>query len=150
MQVLVVEDEPFLADTIRRGLRDHGYSVDVARTGDRGLELALGHLYRGILLDIMLPGMRGDEVLQELRAREIWTPVILLTAKDGEYDRARALELGADDFLAKPFSFVTLLDRLASLTEGRGDAEQSRRKSDTTIMRTNGDSQGSVETRGAP
>jgi two-component system OmpR family response regulator len=121
MQVLLVEDEPFLADTIKRGLSDHGYSVDVARTGDQGLELALGHAYRGILLDVMLPGMHGDEVLRELRAREIRTPVILLTAKDGGYDRARALDEGADDFLAKPFSFVALLDRLGVLTTGGSD-----------------------------
>lgn len=116
MKVLLVEDEPFLADTMRRGLSEHGYEVDLARNGNQGLELALGHQYQAILLDIMLPGMHGDRVLQELRARDIQTPVIMLTAKDGEYDRARALDLGADDFLTKPFSFVVLLDRLGALT----------------------------------
>lgn len=116
MKVLLVEDEPFLADTMRRGLSEHGYAVDLARNGTRGLELALGDQYQAILLDIMLPGMHGDLVLKELRARDIHTPVIILTAKDGEYDRGRALDLGADDFLAKPFSFVVLLTRLEDLT----------------------------------
>lgn len=116
MKVLLVEDEPFLAETMRRGLSEHGYSVDLARNGDRGLDLALGHDYQAILLDIMLPGMHGDQILKELRARKVSTPVIMLTAKDGELDRARAFDLGADDFLAKPFSFVLLLTRLKDLT----------------------------------
>lgn len=119
MKVLLVEDEPFLADTMRRGLSEHGYAVDLARNGMRALELALGECrYHAILLDIMLPGMRGDRVLQELRARDVRTPVIVLTAKDGEHDRQRVLDLGADDFLGKPFSFVVLLTRLKELTSG--------------------------------
>src|SRR5438067_1820400 len=77
MKVLLVEDEPFLADTMRRGLTEHGYVVDVARHGDAGLELALGDGYQAILLDIMLPGMQGDQILQELRSRDVRTPVIL-------------------------------------------------------------------------
>lgn len=123
MKVLLIEDEPFLADTMRRGLSEHGHAVDLARDGTLGLELALSHRYHAILLDIMLPGMHGDRVLQELRAREVRTPVIVLTAGAGEYARAQALDLGADDFLAKPFSFVVLLSRLADLT--RASAEHN-------------------------
>jgi len=126
MRVLLVEDEPVLADTMRRGLTEHGYAVDVARHGDTGLELALGEGYQAILLDIMLPGMQGDRILQELRARHVATPVILLTARE-DYDRARALDVGADDFLAKPFSFVVLLDRLNDLTR------PPRRPSDSPV-----------------
>jgi two-component system OmpR family response regulator len=121
MKVLLVEDEPFLADLMRRGLSDQGYAVDLARTGTHGLERALGHPYSAIVLDIMLPGVGGDQVLHQLRAQNVRTPVILLTAK-AEYDRAVALELGADDFLAKPFSFVVLFSRLEKLTR-QGSAE---------------------------
>lgn len=125
MKVLLIEDEPFLADTMRRGLSEHGYAVDLARNGIRGLELAVGHQYHAILLDIMLPGMRGDRVLERLRAQEVRTPVIILTAMDGEYDLAAALDLGADDLLAKPFSFVVLLSRLKDLTCARADPDSA-------------------------
>jgi two-component system OmpR family response regulator len=116
MKVLFVDDEPLLADTIRRGLVQHGYAVDVARNGSEGLDAALLHDYDAILLDIMMPGMHGYRVLQELRAAKVWTPVVMLTAKDGEFDQADAFDLGADDYITKPFSFVVLLARLRSLT----------------------------------
>lgn len=125
MPVLLVEDEPSLAETMRRGLSEHGYAVDVARTGERGLELATNRAYGGILLDVMLPGIHGDEVLRELRARQVRTPVIILTAGDGEHDQAWAIGLGADGFLGKPFSFVVLLERLAALVRGSGGADPS-------------------------
>lgn len=116
MKVLLVDDEPFLADTMRRGLEQYGYAVDVARNGNEGLDAALLHDYDAILLDIVLPGMHGYRVLQELRAAKVWTPVVMLTAKDGEFDQADAFDLGADDYITKPFSFVVLLARLRSLT----------------------------------
>ena len=124
MKVLLVEDEPFLADTMRRGLAEHGYCVDLARNGDDGLASALEHDYDAILLDIMLPKRHGYQVLRDLRALKVWTPVIMLTAKDGEYDQADAFDLGADDYITKPFSFVVLLARLRALTRRGGVTER--------------------------
>ena len=115
MQVLLVEDERALAETIREGLAAEGHVVRVAHDGPAGLAAALGAEHDVIVLDIMLPGLSGYRVLQALRAREVWTPVLMLTAKDGEYDEADAFDLGADDYLTKPFSFVVLLARLRAL-----------------------------------
>ncbi len=115
MRVLLVEDERRLAETIRQGLAGDGHSVQVAHDGPAGLDAALGRDHDVIVLDIMLPGLSGYRVLQALRAREVWTPVLMLTAKDGEYDEADAFDLGADDYLTKPFSFVVLLARLRAL-----------------------------------
>ncbi|MBW0115081.1 response regulator transcription factor [Pseudonocardia abyssalis] len=115
MQVLLVEDETALAETIREGLAEEGHSVRVAHDGPSGLAAALGADHDVIILDIMLPGLSGYRVLQALRARRVWTPVLMLTAKDGEYDEADAFDLGADDYLTKPFSFVVLLARLRAL-----------------------------------
>jgi DNA-binding response OmpR family regulator len=123
MRILVVEDEPRLADTIRRGLGNEGFSVDVAHDGVDGLWSACELPYDVIVLDIMLPGMHGYAVLEELRRRGVWTPVLMLTAKDGEYDQADALDLGADDYLTKPFSFVVLVARLRALIR-RGAPER--------------------------
>jgi two-component system OmpR family response regulator len=115
VRVLLVEDEQELAKTIREGLAVEGHSVRVAYDGPSGLAAALGADHDVIVLDIMLPGLSGYRVLQALRERQVWTPVLMLTAKDGEYDEADALDLGADDYLTKPFSFVVLLARLRGL-----------------------------------
>ncbi|MFE3291770.1 response regulator transcription factor [Rhodococcus sp. NPDC059234] len=115
MRILLVEDESRLAETVRRGLAAEGFVVDIARDGFDGLELASTGEFDVVVLDIMLPGKHGYQVLRELRAREVWTPVLMLSAKDGEYDQADAFDLGADDYLTKPFSFVVLLARLRAL-----------------------------------
>ena len=113
--MLVVEDEVRLAEVIRDGLDAEGIDVDLEHDGRAGLWRATEGSYDAIVLDIMLPGLNGYEVCRELRAAEVWTPVLMLTAKDGEFDEAEALDIGADDFLRKPFSFVVLLARLRAL-----------------------------------
>jgi two-component system OmpR family response regulator len=115
MRVLLVEDQPLLADAVRRGLVAEHVAVDVEPDGTSGLRAASQGHYDVVLLDIMLPGLSGYRVLEELRRRGVWTPVLMLTAKDGEYDEADAFELGADDYLTKPFSMVVLLARLRAL-----------------------------------
>jgi DNA-binding response OmpR family regulator len=115
MRILLVEDEAALAETMRDALAGEGFAVDVARNGVDGLWAASEHTYDIVLLDIMLPGLNGYEVCRQLRQREIWTPVLMLTAKDGEYDQADALDLGADDYLTKPFSYVVLLAHIRAL-----------------------------------
>jgi two-component system copper resistance phosphate regulon response regulator CusR len=114
MRILVVEDEPKMGDYLRKGLTESGYVVDLARTGREGLFLASEEAYDLIVLDVMLPGMDGWQVIQELRkTRE--TPVLFLTARDDIEDRVRGLELGADDYLVKPFAFAELLARVRTL-----------------------------------
>lgn len=115
MRVLVVEDEQRLAQTIRRGLALEGFAVELAHTGTDGLWLGCEEPFDVIVLDIMLPGLSGYEVLRRLRAAEVWTPVLMLTAKDGDHEEADAFDLGADDYLTKPFSFVVLVARLRAL-----------------------------------
>ncbi len=115
MRVLVVEDEPRLAKAVAMGLEDHGFAVDVANDGEAGLTKARYGDYDAIVLDIMLPKLNGYKVAQRLRDEEIWTPILMLTAKDGEYDEAEALDVGADDYLRKPFSWVVLVARLNAL-----------------------------------
>src|SRR3954447_24162653 len=115
MRVLVVEDEVRQAAALKRGLEAEGFAVDVAGTGTDGLWLATEQAYDAIVLDVMLPGLNGYKVCAQLRAKQIWTPVLMLTAKDGELDEAEALDTGADDFLSKPFSFVVLVARLRAL-----------------------------------
>jgi DNA-binding response OmpR family regulator len=115
MRVLIVEDEVGLADALHRGLQAEGFAVDVTHDGLDGLWRAREHEYGAIVLDILLPGMNGYEICRTLRAEEVWTPILMLTAKNGEYDEAEALDTGADDFLAKPFSFVVLVARLRAL-----------------------------------
>ncbi|MFJ9781436.1 response regulator transcription factor [Amycolatopsis sp. NPDC101161] len=115
MRLLIVEDEREFAETLRRGLVAEGFTVDVAHTGREGLWRATEQEYDVVVLDIMLPELSGYEVLKRLRAAENWTPVLMLTAKDGEYDEADAFDLGADDYLSKPFSFVVLIARLRAL-----------------------------------
>ncbi|MGW2551218.1 response regulator transcription factor [Streptomyces sp. NPDC001635] len=115
MRVLVIEDERGLAEAIVDGLAEEGFVADVVYEGVEGLWRAVHEPYDVIVLDLMLPGMSGYEVLKRLRAADVWTPVIVLTAKDGEYDEADALDLGADDYLSKPFSYVVLVARLRAL-----------------------------------
>ena len=115
MRVLVVEDEVRQAAALKRGLEAEGFAVDVASNGNDGLWLATEQPYDVIVLDVMLPGLNGFKVCAQLRAKQIWTPVLMLTAKDGELDEAEALDTGADDFLSKPFSYVVLVARLRAL-----------------------------------
>ena len=123
MRVLLVEDEILLAETVTKGLEREGYAVDVAHDGIDGLWAATERVYDAIVLDLMLPGLNGYQVCEKLRAAEVWTPVLILTAKDGEYDQADAFDLGADDYLVKPFSFVVLTARLRALVR-RGAPER--------------------------
>ena len=123
MRVLVVEDETKVASAVKRGLSAEGYAVDIAATGTDGLWLAEQNPYDILILDIMLPGITGYELCSRLRAQSIWTPILILTAKDGDLDEAHALDTGADDFLSKPFSFVVLLARVRALLR-RGRSER--------------------------
>lgn len=115
MRVLVVDDEVRLARSIRAGLEAEGFVVDVASDGTDGLWLAREHPYDAVVLDLMLPGINGYQVLKQLRAEENWTPVLMLTAKDGEWDQVEGLDTGADDYLTKPFSFPVLVARLRAV-----------------------------------
>jgi len=115
VRVLVVDDEVRLADALKVGLEAEGFSVDVAYDGTTGYSMAQTEPYDAIVLDILLPGMNGYRVCDELRKHDNWTPILMLTAKDGEYDEAEALDTGADDFLSKPFSYVVLVARLRAL-----------------------------------
>jgi two-component system OmpR family response regulator len=115
MRVLVVEDESRLAGALKRGLAVEGFVVDVASDGETGLELATNGGFDAVLLDVMLPRMNGYDVVRSLRAQGNWVPVLMLSAKDGEYDQADGLDCGADDYLTKPFSFVVLTARLRAL-----------------------------------
>jgi DNA-binding response OmpR family regulator len=123
VRLLVVEDEARLARALQRGLAAEGYVVDVASDGPSGLEAARHEPYDAVVLDIMLPGLSGYRIVQALRAEGNWVPVLMLSAKDGEYDQADGLDLGADDYLTKPFSFVVLLARLRALLR-RGAPER--------------------------
>jgi two-component system, OmpR family, response regulator len=116
VRVLVVEDETKLASLLRQGLRREGMGVDVASTGDEAVVRASATNYDMILLDVMLPGQDGFEVCRKLRANEVWSPTLMLTALDEVDDRVRGLDSGADDYLAKPFSFDELLARMRALT----------------------------------
>lgn len=115
MRVLVVEDEPRLAEGLRAGLVADGFAVDVARTGPDGLWLAREEPFDAIVLDLMLPGINGYRICHTLRAEGIWTPILMLTAKDGEWDEVEGLDTGADDYLTKPFSHAVLVARLRAL-----------------------------------
>ena len=123
-RVLVVEDESGIASAVRRGLAAEGFSVDVAADGEDGLWRVTENDYDAVVLDVMLPKLSGYELLKRMRAADNWAPVLMLTAKDGEYDIADALDLGADDYLAKPFSFVVLLARVRALLR-RGQSKQA-------------------------
>ncbi|MFF7296823.1 response regulator [Streptomyces sp. NPDC008265] len=120
MRVLVVEDERRLAVALQRGLQSEGFSVDVAHDGTQGLWMATEHDYDLIVLDIMLPGLNGYRICARLRAAGNESGILMLTAKDGEYDEAEALDTGADDFLSKPFSYLVLVARLRALGRRAG------------------------------
>jgi two-component system, OmpR family, response regulator len=115
VRVLLVDDEVALAATLASGLSGLGFDVEVAHDGRTGLERATAGSFDVVVLDVMLPVLDGHEVCRALRAREVWTPVLVLTAKDGEHDESGALDLGADDYLRKPFSFEVLVARLRAL-----------------------------------
>ena len=124
MRILVVEDEKRLAAAIRRGLEAEGFAVDIALTGTDGDWYAAQNKYDVIVLDIMLPGINGFKLCGSLRERGDWTPVLMLTAKDGELDEAEALDTGADDYLTKPFSYVVLVARIRALIRRGGSSQQ--------------------------
>jgi len=123
MRVLVVEDEVKMARLLRRGLVEEGHAADVASKGEDALWMAQSHPYDAIVLDVMLPGLGGFEVCRRLRNGGVWTPVLMLTARDAVEDRVVGLDVGADDYLTKPFSFAELLARLRALAR-RGGVER--------------------------
>jgi two-component system, OmpR family, response regulator len=123
MRVLVVEDEKKLGELLGRGLREEGYAADVADRGEAALWMAHAVAYDAIVLDVMLPGVDGFDVCRRLRRDGVWTPVLMLTARDAIEDRVSGLDTGADDYLTKPFSFDELLARLRALTR-RAPAER--------------------------
>lgn len=123
VRVLVVDDERRLASSLRVGLEAEGCAVDVAHDGTDGLWLARENDYDAIVLDLMLPGVNGYQVCRTLRAEEDWTPILMLTAKDGEWDQVEGLDTGADDYLVKPFSFPVLVARLRAVAR-RGARER--------------------------
>ncbi|WP_300682512.1 response regulator transcription factor [Nocardioides sp.] len=123
MKVLVVDDEQTLARAIKRGLEAEGFLTEIVHDGLAGRERALAGEFDVIVLDLMVPGRNGYDVCRDLRRAEVWTPVLILTAKDGEYDEVDAFDLGADDYLTKPFSFPVLVARLRALVR-RGGPER--------------------------
>jgi two-component system OmpR family response regulator len=123
MRVLIVEDELKMASLIRRGLREEGMAADVAIKGEDALWMAGSTPYDAIVLDVMLPGIDGFETCRRLRGDDVWAPVIMLTARDAVEDRVEGLDIGADDYLTKPFSFAELLARLRALSR-RGPVER--------------------------
>jgi two-component system, OmpR family, response regulator len=123
MRALVVEDEAKMAALIRRGLVEEGYAADIARTGEEAVWMARATPYDAIVLDVMLPGRDGLSVCRDLREAGVWSPILMLTARDGVEDRVAGLDSGADDYLTKPFSFAELLARLRALVR-RGSPER--------------------------
>jgi two-component system, OmpR family, response regulator len=123
MRLLIVEDDPKMARLIRRGLHEEGAVVDVAGRGEDAVWMASSTEYDALVLDVMLPGIDGFEVCRRLRADDVWTPVLLLTARDAVEDRIAGLDGGADDYLTKPFSFGELVARLRALVR-RGQVER--------------------------
>lgn len=126
MRILVAEDDKKVASFLEKGLREEGYAVDVAHDGTEGAMKALVYEYDLLLLDVMMPGKSGLEVVREVRSQEKTVPILLLTARDSREDIVRGLDLGADDYLAKPFSFDELLARIRALLR-RGGAERPDR-----------------------
>ena len=129
MRILIVEDEKKTAAYLRKGLTEHGFAVDVAVEGTAGLNCALADAYELLILDVMLPGRDGWFVLRELRCAGKDMPVLILTARDAIHDRVKGLELGADDYLVKPFAFSELLARVRSIlrrSAGEGLALRQR------------------------
>jgi heavy metal response regulator len=124
MRILVVEDDRKVASFIRKGLVEEGHAVDVAPEGETGLAMGLDRLHDVIILDVMLPGKPGFQVVRELRQAKVATPVLLLTAREGVEDKVQGLDAGADDYLTKPFAFAELLARVRALLR-RGTAAQA-------------------------
>jgi DNA-binding response OmpR family regulator len=123
VKVLLVEDEKRLAETVKQGLVGQGFVVDIVSDGVSAVWAATEYDYDVIVLDIMLPRLNGYDVLKRLRLQKIWTPVLMLTAKDGDFDQTDAFDIGADDYLTKPFSFMILVARLRALVR-RGAPER--------------------------
>lgn len=123
MHLLVVEDDRSLAAVLRSGLTKNGCTVEFAHNGTEGLYLASENEYDVVVLDIQLPGLSGYKIVEKMRAAGVWTPVLMLTAKDGPWDQVDAFDLGADDYLTKPFDFIVLLARLRALAR-RGGSER--------------------------
>lgn len=125
MRVLIIEDNPRMAEALQRGLREHGYAADVCHTGFEGEDLGAAETYDLIVLDLMLPDRDGVEVCRNLRRRCVTTPVLMLTALSGTDDKVGGLDAGADDYLTKPFEFEELLARIRALLR-RGEASEGR------------------------
>ncbi|HEU4480388.1 MAG TPA: response regulator transcription factor [Actinomycetota bacterium] len=123
MRLLVVEDEKGLAAGLKKGLQAEGFAVDVALDGREGLWMARENTYDAVVLDLMLPYVNGFRICSSLREEGDWTPILMLTAKDGEHDEAEALDSGADDYLTKPFSYLVLVARIRALLR-RGSPER--------------------------
>jgi two-component system OmpR family response regulator len=123
MRILVVEDEPKMAALVRRGLIEEGHAADIAGRGEDAIWMSEAHPYDAIVLDVMLPGMSGYDACRRLRSAGVWTPVLMLTARDAVEERVAGLDAGADDYLTKPFSLVELFARLRALIR-RGDVER--------------------------
>jgi two-component system OmpR family response regulator len=123
VRILIVEDELKMAGLLRRGLIEEGHAPDVATSGEDAVWMAQSHPYEAIVLDVMLPGLNGFETCRRLREAGVWSPVLMLTARDGVDDRVAGLDVGADDYLTKPFSFAELLARLRALVR-RGGGER--------------------------
>src|SRR5216117_3533164 len=123
MRVLMVEDDVKMAGLVRRGMAEDGHAADVASTGEDAVWMAQAHPYDAIVLDVMLPGVSGFETCKRLRDAGVWSPVLMLTARDGVDDRVAGLDAGADDYLTKPFSFAELLARLRAVAR-RGGIER--------------------------
>ena len=136
MKLLLVEDDEKIAAAVKRGLEAEGFHVEVASDGDEGFWRASESAYDLVLLDILLPRRNGFRVCADLRAAGVWTPILVLTAKDGDLDLAEALDTGADDVLVKPFSFVVLVARIRALLRGRRRSASPSRTSWETFGST--------------
>lgn len=139
MKILLVDDERRLAAALARGLSADGFDVTIAHDGTNGLAMAMGGSWDMVILDIMLPGLNGFQVCAKLRETGCDTPILMLTAKDGEYDEAEGLDTGADDYLRKPFSYMVLLARIRALTRrahasGSGPTSEHLAVGDLTIL----------------
>lgn len=124
MRVLVAEDDRVIADFVAQGLREVGYAVDIASTGTEGLRLALGGGYDAAVIDVMLPGLDGLSLIEQLRAKKVQTPVLILSARHSVDDRVKGLQAGGDDYLTKPFAFAELLARVQALLRRAGAATE--------------------------
>jgi len=139
MRILLVEDDRNIARFVKKGLLENGFSADVAFDGEEGFSMAVQRSYHLVILDIMLPGADGTEVLKRMREKEVQTPVIFLTAKDSEKDIVCGLNLGADDYLVKPFSFNELLARIrAILRRGKAGDPASRLQMANLLLEVDG------------